>query len=83
MLSQCGHFSVLAPRFNGRNCGFPASTEALSQFNSLMPAPATPAGDEEQQTRFEELQRQSGLTHPLQWESAVENYITLKNMVDL
>ncbi|XP_028456051.1 uncharacterized protein LOC114570053 [Perca flavescens] len=70
-------------RFNGRNCGFPASTQTLSQFDSLMPAPATPGGEDEQQTRFEELQRQSGLTSPLQWESAVENYITLKNMADL
>lgn len=85
MLSQFGHLSVLAPRFNGRNCGFPASPQALSQFDSLMPAPApaTAGGDDEQQTRFEELQRQSGLTPPLQWESAVENYITLKTMVDL
>ena len=76
-------FFVHAPRFNGRNCGFPASTQTLSQFDSLMPAPATPGGEDEQQTRFEELQRQSGLTSPLQWESAVENYITLKNMADL
>lgn len=81
--SECGLFFVLPPRFNGRNCGFPTSAQALSQFDTLMPLPATPGGDDEQQTRFEELQRQSGLSPSLQWESAVENYITLKNMADL
>lgn len=81
MFSQCGHFSLHAPRFNGRNCGFPASTPALSQFDSLMSAPTT--GDDEQQIRIEELLRQSSLTPPLQWESTVEIYITLNNMVDL
>lgn len=47
-----------------------------------MPVPATP-GEDEHETLFGELQRQSGLTAPLQWESAVENYITLKNMAGL
>ncbi|KAJ7985265.1 hypothetical protein DPEC_G00350280 [Dallia pectoralis] len=67
--------------FNGRNCGFPVSTQTLSQYDSLMPA--TPVGEDEEQTRFEVLQRQSGLTSPLHWESAVENYISLKNLADL
>lgn len=82
MLCRCVHISLSAHRFNGRNCGFPASTQALSQLESLMPLPATPGGDSDQQTHFEELQRQSGLTPSQQWESAVENYITLKNMAN-
>ncbi|XP_061600124.1 uncharacterized protein LOC133462737 [Cololabis saira] len=73
----------LPNRFNGRNCGFPSSTQVLSQLESLMPAPATPEGDNDQQTHYEQLQRQSGLTPLLQWESAVETYITLKNMADI
>lgn len=81
--SECGLFFVLPPGFNGRNCGFPTSAQALSQLDALMPLPATPGGDDEQQTRFEELQQHSGLSPSLQWESAVENYITLKNMADL
>lgn len=28
-------------RFNERNCGYPASSHDLSQFDSIMPAPAT------------------------------------------
>ncbi|MEQ2312959.1 hypothetical protein AMECASPLE_036717 [Ameca splendens] len=69
---------------SGRNCGFPASAQALSQFNTLMPTAGTPSDDDdEQENCFEELQRQSGLPPPLQWEAAVEIYITLKNMADL
>lgn len=83
MLSKCGDFSVLAPRFNGRNCGFPATTQTLNHLDSIMPLPATPGGVGQEQTRFEELRRQCGLTAPLQWESAVENYIILKNMAGL
>ncbi len=45
----------------------------------LMPAPATP-GEDELQPCFEELQRQRGLTAPLQREPVVENYIILKNI---
>lgn len=52
MLRQCGHFSALAPRFNGRNCGFPASTQAQSKLEGLE-APATLDGDDDQQTHFE------------------------------
>lgn len=48
---------------------------------SIMPV-LTPGGDEHE-TVFEELQRQGGLQAPLEWESAVENYITLKNMAGL
>ncbi|MEQ2208696.1 hypothetical protein XENOCAPTIV_011918 [Xenoophorus captivus] len=72
----------LPHRFKGRNCGFPASAQALSHFNTLMPIAGTPT-DDEQENWFEELQRQSGLPPPLQWEAAVEIYITLKNMADL
>lgn len=61
----------------------PTSAEALSQFNTLMPTPATPSDDDEQEICFEELLRQSGLSPALQWEGSVENYITLKNMADL
>ncbi|KAL7371569.1 hypothetical protein ABVT39_001257 [Epinephelus coioides] len=69
-------------RFDGSNCGFPASAQTLNHITSIMPVPATP-GEDEHETLFGELQRQSGLTAPLQWESAVENYITLKNMAGL
>ncbi|XP_051798985.1 uncharacterized protein LOC127532017 [Acanthochromis polyacanthus] len=69
-------------RFDGTNCGFPASAETLTDITSIMPVPATPGGDEHE-TLFGELQQQSGLRAPLQWESAVENYITLKNMAGL
>ncbi|XP_076002269.1 uncharacterized protein LOC143004144 isoform X2 [Genypterus blacodes] len=69
-------------RFDGSNCGFPASAQTLNHITSIMPVPATPAGDEHE-TLFGELQRQSGVRAPLQWESAVENYITLKNMSGL
>lgn len=47
-----------------------------------MPVPATPGGDEHE-TLFGELQQESGLRAPVQWESAVENYITLKTMAGL
>ncbi|MEQ2274097.1 hypothetical protein XENORESO_013885, partial [Xenotaenia resolanae] len=66
-----------------RNCGFPTSLQALSQFNAFMPKPATLGKVEEQETYFEELQRQSSLSPTLQWEAAVESYITLKNMANL
>ncbi|XP_041864343.1 uncharacterized protein LOC121654328 [Melanotaenia boesemani] len=72
----------LPHRFNGMNCGFPASPQTVSQLERHVPAPAAPDGDSDQHD-FEELQRQSGLAPPLQWQPAVENYITLKNMTDI
>ncbi|KAK5612583.1 hypothetical protein CRENBAI_011095 [Crenichthys baileyi] len=50
---------------------------ALSLFNTLMPTAGTPSDDDdEQENRFEELQRQSGLPPPLQWE-AEEKFTSL------
>uniref|UniRef100_A0A3P9IEL3 Integrase core domain-containing protein n=1 Tax=Oryzias latipes TaxID=8090 RepID=A0A3P9IEL3_ORYLA len=69
-------------RFDGSNCGFPASAQTLNHITSIMPVPATPGGDEHE-TLFGELQQESGLRAPVQWESAVENYITLKTMAGL
>ncbi|CAK6958050.1 uncharacterized protein LOC127532017 [Scomber scombrus] len=47
-------------RFDGNNCGFPAPAQTLNHITSIMPVPATPAGDEHE-TLFGELQRQSAL----------------------
>ncbi|KAE8277943.1 hypothetical protein D5F01_LYC23869 [Larimichthys crocea] len=69
-------------RFDGSNCGFPASAQTLNYITNIMPVPAV-AGRDEHENLFEELQRQSGLRAPLQWESAVDNYITLENIAGL
>ncbi|MEQ2301372.1 hypothetical protein AMECASPLE_035159 [Ameca splendens] len=42
----------LPHRFNGRNCGFPASAQALSQFNTLMPTAGTPSDDDGEQENW-------------------------------
>ncbi|XP_038144338.1 uncharacterized protein LOC119798881 [Cyprinodon tularosa] len=71
----------LPHRFGGTDCGFLVSQEPFGQFvtetNNIQ------CGDEHLQAHFENLQRQCGLAHPQSWESCVENYIKLKNMVDL
>ncbi|XP_024117477.2 uncharacterized protein LOC112139011 [Oryzias melastigma] len=71
-------------RFDGRNCGFPTSAEAITRFSSQMPPATTLDSDEEDlEAHFSQLQRQSGLPTPLDWEAATENYIKLKNMANL
>lgn len=72
-------FSSFTQRFNGRECGFRVSQEDLDQF-FIEPTTGT-CGDEQLQENFEELHAQSNLTTPHSWETGVENYITLKNMV--
>ncbi|CAL9695004.1 unnamed protein product [Knipowitschia caucasica] len=61
-------------RFHGRNCGFLTSSQMLDHLHSPLPPLATPR---------DELQQQRGLTTPLQWECAVENYIILKDLAGL
>ena len=68
-------------RFKGRDCSFPVSHEDLAQF--VVQASRSPCGDDQLQEYFEELQRQSGLTSSLNWESGVENYMKLKSMADI
>ncbi|KAL2095580.1 hypothetical protein ACEWY4_007728 [Coilia grayii] len=68
-------------RFNGENCGLTVYAQTLSQVYSFIPPP-TPGTDEDNE-EYTLLQRQGGLSTPLQWESAVENYITLKDMAHL
>ncbi|XP_055020900.1 uncharacterized protein LOC110160159 isoform X2 [Boleophthalmus pectinirostris] len=67
-------------RFHGRNCGFPTSSQTVHHLYSLLPARTT---HDELQPIFDELRRQRGLAAPLQWESAVENYVLLKDMAGL
>ncbi|CAL9694886.1 unnamed protein product [Knipowitschia caucasica] len=68
-------------RFHGRNCGFLTSSQMLDHLHSLLPPLATPR--DELQPVFDEMQQQRGLTTPLQWECAVENYIILKDLAGL
>ncbi|XP_023810784.1 uncharacterized protein LOC111947453 isoform X1 [Oryzias latipes] len=71
----------LPHRFSGMNCGFTVSPQTLSQLERQVPGPASSAEDDLQD--LEELQRQSGLTPPIEWKSAVDYYITLKGMAEL
>ncbi|XP_053274006.1 uncharacterized protein LOC128436266 [Pleuronectes platessa] len=73
----------LPDRFDGRECGFPVSQEALHQFDDLLPAPRSLCGDVDLQSHFADLERQSGLALPVNWTTAVVNYISLKNMSGL
>lgn len=70
-------------RFKGKKCGFAASTHALNRFQSLIPALSAPVVEDDQQICFEKLQRQIGLTSPLNCQSAINNYLTMKSMAGL
>ncbi|ROL50293.1 hypothetical protein DPX16_19097 [Anabarilius grahami] len=73
----------LPHRFNARDCGFPVSQEVIQEFEETLPLQRSLCGDGNLQVHFEDLQRQNGLHPPVNWITAVENYITLKNMSGL
>ncbi|XP_056106311.1 uncharacterized protein LOC130084836 [Rhinichthys klamathensis goyatoka] len=74
----------LPHRFDARDCGFPVSQEVIQDFEDILPPPQpSRCGDGNLQVRFADLERQSGLSPPVNWINAVENYITLKNMSGL
>lgn len=74
-------FSDLPQRFNGTDCGFPISQDNLDQF--LAEPTLSMCGDDQLQANFEELHSQGNFTTPLNWETGVENYITLKNIAEI
>ena len=54
--------------------------EAIHQFDDILPAQHNLCGDDNLQIHFADLERQSGLVPPVNWTTAVQNYISLKNM---
>lgn len=73
-------FSFLTSlRFGGRECGFPVPQEAIHQFDGILPAQHSLCGDDNLQIHFADLERQSGLVPPVNWTTAVQNYISLKS----
>ncbi|CAI5677978.1 unnamed protein product [Oreochromis niloticus] len=73
----------LPHRYGGRQCGFQVPQEILHQFDDILPAQYSLCGDDNLQVHFTNLERQSELPRPVNWTTAVENYITLKNMTGL
>ncbi|XP_067301218.1 uncharacterized protein [Pseudorasbora parva] len=73
----------LPHRFDARDCGFPVSQEVIQEFEDILPLQRSLCGDGNLQVHFENLQRQNGLYPPVNWITAVENYITLKNLSGL
>nr|XP_055036971.1 uncharacterized protein LOC129424369 [Misgurnus anguillicaudatus] len=73
----------LPHRFNARDCGFPVSQEVLQEFEDILPEQRSLCGDDNLQVHFANLQTQSRLAPPVNWTTAVENYISLKNMSGL
>ena len=59
------------------------SQEALHQFDDLLPAQRSLCGDVDLQSHYADLERQRGLALPVNWTTAVVNYISLKNMSGL
>ncbi len=59
------------------------SQEVIQEFEDILPPQRSLCGDGNLQVHFSDLQRQSGLSPPVNWITAVENYITLKNMSGL
>ncbi|XP_039866540.1 uncharacterized protein LOC120720815 isoform X2 [Simochromis diagramma] len=70
-------------RYGGRQCGFQVPQDILHQFDDILPAQYSLCGDDNLQVHFTNLERQSELPRPVNWTTAVENYITLKNMTGL
>ncbi len=56
------------------------SQEVIQEFEDILPLQCSLCGDSNLQVHFSNLQRQSGLSPPVNWITAVENFITLKNM---
>nr|XP_023008579.1 uncharacterized protein LOC106674987 [Maylandia zebra] len=73
----------LPHRYGGRECGFQVPQDILHQFDDILPAQYSLCGDDNLQVHFTNLERQSELPRPVNWTTAVENYITLKNMTGL
>ncbi|KAF1379030.1 hypothetical protein PFLUV_G00196960 [Perca fluviatilis] len=73
----------LPHRFGGRECGFPVSQDALHQFDDILPAQRSLCGDGNLEMHFAEMEQQSGLAPSLNWTTAVENYISLKDISGL
>ncbi|KAL4008606.1 hypothetical protein ACER0C_002458 [Sarotherodon galilaeus] len=73
----------LPHRYGGRECGFQVPQEILHQFDHILPAQYSLCGDDNLQVHFTNSERQSELPQPVNWTTAVENYITLKNMTGL
>ena len=69
-------------RFDGRECGFPESQEALHQFDDILPAQCSMCGDDNLKIHFVDLERQSRLAPPVNWTTAVENYISPNNTLE-
>lgn len=67
-------------RFVGRECGFPVPQKALHQFDGILPGQHSLCGDDNLKIRFADLERQSALVPPVNWTTAVQNDISLKNM---
>ncbi|CAM4464485.1 unnamed protein product [Leuciscus chuanchicus] len=74
---------LLPHRFGARDCGFPVSQEVIQEFEDILPPQRSLCGDGNLQVLFADLERQSGLSRPVNWINAVEHYITLKNMSGL
>ncbi|AWP12639.1 putative fibrinogen C domain-containing protein 1-like [Scophthalmus maximus] len=66
--------------FVGRECGFPVPQKALHQFDGILPGQHSLGGDDNLKIRFADLERQSALVPPVNWTTAVQNDISLKNM---
>lgn len=67
-------------RFDGRQCGFPLSREALNPFHDIVATRQSRCGDEQLDVVLANLEQQSGLIPPTNWATAVEFYMALKNM---
>lgn len=70
----------LPHRFDGRQCGFPLSREALNPFHDIVATRQSRCGDEQLDVVLANLEQQSGLIPPTNWATAVEFYMALKNM---